>query len=132
MLQSGKASLGENLYRVLTTESSSEEEMLKSLNLTSEHSALETINRLETAIFTWKERTMEPVSGKSSIRTSRSYTKESVSDMDKMELLLDRAKSLLYLLKYKYPNLPQTFLDATRIQYGKVSLILMKFSLILT
>ena len=99
MLQSGKASLGENLLRVLTTEPSSEEEMFKSLDLTSDHGALETINRLEAAIFSWKERTMEPVSGKSSIRTSWSYIKDSVSDMDKKELLLDRAKSLLHLLK---------------------------------
>ena len=99
MLQSGKASLGENLLRVLTTEPSSEEEMFKSLDLTSDHGALETINRLEAAIFSWKERTMEPVSGKSSIRTSWSYIKDSASDMDNMELLLDRVKSQLHLLK---------------------------------
>ena len=41
-----------------------------------------------------------------------------------MELLLDRAETLVQLLKTRYPNLPQTFLDATKIQYGKVCYML--------
>jgi hypothetical protein len=42
-----------------------------------------------------------------------------MSEFDKMELLLDNAETLLQLLKIKYPNLPQTFLDAAKVQYGK-------------
>ncbi|KAK9928324.1 hypothetical protein M0R45_025467 [Rubus argutus] len=57
--KSGKASLGEELSKVLTAESSSAEEMLNSLNLKSEHNALEVINRLEAAVFSWKERIIE-------------------------------------------------------------------------
>ncbi|KAJ7953304.1 Rop guanine nucleotide exchange factor like [Quillaja saponaria] len=117
--KSGKASLGEALYKVLTAESSSAEEMLKSLHLKSEHNALETINRLEAAIFAWKERSTEQVGGKSPVRTSWSFVKDPISEMDKMELLLDRAEALLQKLKTRYPNIPQTFLDATKIQYGK-------------
>jgi hypothetical protein len=44
-----------------------------------------------------------------------------MSEMDKMELLLDRAEALLHQLKIRYPNLPHTFLNVTKIQYGKVS-----------
>jgi hypothetical protein len=44
-----------------------------------------------------------------------------MSEMDKMELLLDQAEALLHRLKIRYPNLPHTFPNVTKIQYGKVS-----------
>ncbi|KAK7307391.1 hypothetical protein VNO77_40409 [Canavalia gladiata] len=120
LAKSGKANLGQELHKVLTAESSSTEEMLKSLNLKSEHNALEIVNKLEAAIFSLKERIAEQVSGISLVRTSwSSFVKDPMLEVDKMELLLDRAETLLQLLKIRYPNLPQTFLDATKIQYGK-------------
>lgn len=97
--------------------------MVNSLNLKSEHNALEVINRLEAAVFSWKERITEQVSGKSPVRTSWSFIKDPLSEIDKVESLLDRAEVLLQQLKTRYPNLPQTFLDVTKIQYGKVSFI---------
>lgn len=115
--KSGKANLGEELYEVLNIESSAEA-MLQHLNLTSEHSVLEKINRLEAAVFIWKERFVE-VNGKSPVRTSWSFKKDPLLEMDKMNSLLDRAEALLQQLKIRYPNLPQTFLNAARIQYCK-------------
>ncbi|CAL5188339.1 unnamed protein product [Lathyrus oleraceus] len=117
--KSGKANLGQELHKVLTTESSCGDDILKSLNLKSEHTALETINKLEAVIFSLKERTTEQVTGKSPVRTSWSFVKGPLSEVDKIELLLDRAETLLQLLKIRYPNLPQTFLDAAKVQYGK-------------
>ncbi|KAL2348767.1 hypothetical protein Fmac_002767 [Flemingia macrophylla] len=118
--KSGKANLGRELHKVLTAESSSGDDMLKSLNLKSENSVLETVNRLEAAIFSWKQRSAEQISGKSPVRSSWStFVKDPMSEVDKMQLLLDRAETLLHLLKIRYPNLPQTFLDATKVQYGK-------------
>ncbi|TKY70172.1 Rop guanine nucleotide exchange factor 14 [Spatholobus suberectus] len=118
--KSGKANLGQELHKLLTAESSSGEDMLQSLNLKSEHIVLETVNRLEAAIFSWKEKIAEQVSGKSPVRSSwSSFVKDPMSEVDKMELLLDRAETLLQLLKIRYPNLPQTFLDAAKAQYGK-------------
>ncbi|KAL9369115.1 hypothetical protein Peur_040314 [Populus x canadensis] len=117
--KSGKANLGEELYKVLTADSNTAEEMLNSLDLKSEHSALEAVNKLEAAIFAWKERVTAQVSGRSPVRTSWSFVKDTVSEFDKMESLLDSAESLLQLLKSRYPNLPQTFLDSTKVQYGK-------------
>lgn len=119
--QSGKASLGEELCKVLTAESNSAEEIENFLNLKSEHSALEAINKLEAAVFTWKEKITEQGSNKSPVRTSWSFIKDPMFEMDKMELLLDRAEALLHQLKTRYPNLPHTFLDVTKIQYGKVN-----------
>ncbi|KAK1568694.1 hypothetical protein Q3G72_027639 [Acer saccharum] len=117
--KSGKLSLGEELYKVLTAESTSAEEILNSLNLKSEHSILDTINRLEAAVFAWKERVVDQVNGRSPVRTSWSFVKDSMSELDKTESLLEQAEAITQLLKTKYPNLPQTFLDATKIQYGK-------------
>lgn len=117
--KSGKASVGEDLYRVLNAESSSAEEMLNSLNLKSEHNALEAINRLEAAVFAWKGKITEQVGGKSPVRTSWSFIKDPMSEVDKMEFISYRAEVLLQQLKTRYPNLPQTFLDVTKIQYGK-------------
>ncbi|KAK5812834.1 Rop guanine nucleotide exchange factor 1 -like protein [Gossypium arboreum] len=116
--KSGKASLGDDLYKVLTLESSSVDEMFISLNLKSENNALEVINRLEAAVFAWKGRLTEQASGKSPVRKSWSFINPT-SEMDKMELLVDRAEALLRQIKSAYPNLPQTFLDASKIQYGK-------------
>jgi len=129
MLQSGKANLGHELHKVLTAESSSAEDMLKSLNLKSEHVVLETVNRLEAAIFSWNERIAEQVSGKHPVRSSwSSFVKDPMLELDKMKLLLHRAETLLQLIKIRYPNLPQTFLDAAKVQYGKVSFVGMHFS----
>uniref|UniRef100_A0A5B7AV64 Putative rop guanine nucleotide exchange factor 14 n=1 Tax=Davidia involucrata TaxID=16924 RepID=A0A5B7AV64_DAVIN len=117
--KSGKASLGEELYRILTAESNSIEEILNSLNMKSEHSVLEAINRLEAAVFAWREKITEQASGNSPVRTSWSFIKDPISELDKTEFLLERAEALLQHLKTRYPNLPQTFLDVTKIQYGK-------------
>ncbi|KAL9387282.1 hypothetical protein Peur_020406 [Populus x canadensis] len=117
--KSGKANLGEELYKLLTAESNKAEEMLDSLNLQSEHSALEAINKLEAAVFAWKDRMTAQVGGKSPVRTPWSFVKDPVSEFEKMESLLDRTESLLQQLKSRYPNLPQTFLDSTKIQFGK-------------
>lgn len=121
--QSGRAKLGNELYRVLTSGPSSPEEMLKSLNLKSEHHALDSINKLEAAVVAWREKITGQVNGKSPMRTSWSFVKDPISDLDKTESLVYRVETLIQHLKSKYPNLPHTFLDATKIRYGKVSLI---------
>ncbi|GER56212.1 Rop guanine nucleotide exchange factor [Striga asiatica] len=118
--KSGKASLGEELHKILCAESLSPEEMINCMNLKSEHGALEAINRLEAAILAWKEKIAEQHNnGKSPTRTSWSFVKDSLSELDRTELLVKKAEMLVHQLKIKYPNLPQTFLDVTKIQYGK-------------
>ncbi|KAK9120334.1 hypothetical protein Syun_017951 [Stephania yunnanensis] len=116
--KSGKANLGEGLRRILSTELTSEE-MVASLGLKTEHAALQTMNQLEAAIFVWRHRVSDQVNGKSPIRTSWSFIRDPVSETDKAELLLDRAEGLLELLKFKFPDSPQTFLDVTKVQYNK-------------
>ncbi|XP_042491830.1 rop guanine nucleotide exchange factor 14 isoform X2 [Macadamia integrifolia] len=117
--KSGRASLGEELYKILTADLSSVEETFDSLNLESEHAILETVNRLETAVFAWKQKISGHISGKSPVRNSWSFVRDPISELDKIENLMERAEGLLQLLKIKFPNLPQTFLDVTKVQYNK-------------
>ncbi|KAK4788163.1 hypothetical protein SAY86_019482 [Trapa natans] len=117
--KSGRANLGDELYKVITSELSSPEEMLKSLNLKSKHHTLDCINRLEAAAFVWKDKTLARASYKSPVRTSWSFKKDPMSEFDKTEALVNRAEILIQHLKHSYPNLPQTFLNATKVQYGK-------------
>ncbi|GJU36049.1 Rop guanine nucleotide exchange factor 7-like protein [Tanacetum coccineum] len=42
-----------------------------------------------------------------------------VADADKRETLADRAESLLLCLRQRFPALPQTTLDMSKIQYNK-------------
>ncbi|PPD71556.1 hypothetical protein GOBAR_DD31545 [Gossypium barbadense] len=107
--KSGKASLGDDLYKVLTLESTSVDEMFISLNLKSENNALEVINRADLQNKLVVNRQCE----------NHGPLLNPISEMDKMELLVDRAEALLHQIKSAYPNLPQTFLDASKIQYGK-------------
>uniref|UniRef100_A0A1J3JZK1 Rop guanine nucleotide exchange factor 14 n=1 Tax=Noccaea caerulescens TaxID=107243 RepID=A0A1J3JZK1_NOCCA len=118
--KSGKKSLGDELYRTLAAESATVDEIFISLKLRSEHAALETVNKLESAIFAWKEKITEQASnGKSPARTPWSFAKDPSSETGRNESLLNRAEALRNQIKSKYLNLPQSFLDATKIQYGK-------------
>ncbi|KAF5815679.1 putative PRONE domain, Rop guanine nucleotide exchange factor [Helianthus annuus] len=116
--KSGKESLGEDLYRILNRGSSSACDMCNALSLKSENSALDAINRLEAAIYAWKDKIEEHDSGKSPARTSWSC-KDHVAELDKIELLISRAESLAQEIKIRYPDLPQKFLDVMKIQNGK-------------
>ena len=103
--------------------------MLNQLHLKSDHGALEAINRLEAAIFSLKEKYTEQNGNKSPVRTAWPFVKDPMAEKDKLKLLSDRAELLLQLLKSKYPNHPQTFLDVSKIQDGKV-LVLVLFAFI--
>lgn len=47
-----------------------------------------------------------------------------VSDTEKNNLLSQRAETLLLNLRHRFPGLPQSTLDMTKIQYNKVYLLL--------
>ncbi|KAK1430738.1 hypothetical protein QVD17_13694 [Tagetes erecta] len=113
----GKESLGEDLYRVLNRASLSACDMLNSLSIKSENSALDAVNRLEAAMHAWKNKIEEHDNGTSPARTSCSC-KDNVSELDKLELLIIRAESLSREIQLRYLDLPQKFLDVMKIQYG--------------
>lgn len=121
--QNGKASLGDFIYRYITSDQFYPECLLDGLDLSSEHQAIEIANRVEAALYVWHRRvSSKPASNtiRSSSRTSWEMVKELMIDAEKRELLAERAESLLLCLKQRFPGLPQTTLDMSKIQYNKV------------
>lgn len=125
--QNGRASLGDLIYRYISSDQFSPECLLDCLDLTSEHQAIEIANRVEASIFVFRKRN----NSKPANRTTRSNSKSSwemvkdlVVDAEKWELLAERVESLLLCLKQRFPGLPQTTLDVSKIQYNKVHIFI--------
>lgn len=106
--KTARASLGDSLYRHVTSDQFTPEALLSSLDLSTEHNILDVMNRVEASIAIWK----------------RKIHKDSKSSWggnttEKKELFGEKSESLLLLMKHKFRGLPQTVLDVTKIQYNK-------------
>ncbi|PKA56147.1 Rop guanine nucleotide exchange factor 1 [Apostasia shenzhenica] len=115
--KNGRASLGDMIYRCITSEQFSPEHLLDCLDLSSEYHALEIANRVEAATYIWR---------RSMTARTPNYTpswgmmvREMMADGDKRELLAGRADGLLLCLKQRFPGLTQTTLDMSKIQFNK-------------
>lgn len=96
----------------------SPDHLLDSLGITSEHDALELADRVEAAMYTWRRKACIAHS-----KSSWSLVKDQLSETgrtDKNYSLAERAESLLFSLKQRYPELSQTSLDTSKIQFNKV------------
>ncbi|KAH6806258.1 RHO guanyl-nucleotide exchange factor 7 [Perilla frutescens var. frutescens] len=121
--KNGKASLGDLIHRYINSDHFSPECLLDCLDLSSDHNAQEIANRLEATIHVWRRKmNSKPLlhsTQRSNSRSSWEMVKDFVSDTDKREVLAGRAESLLLCLKQRFPGLPQTTLDMTKIQCNK-------------
>lgn len=120
--QTGKACLGDVVYRYITADQFFPECLLDCLDLSSEHQTLEIANRIEAAAYIWKKKEHRKKStDKKGKRSSWSgKVKGLVSDTDKNHLLAQRAETLLRSLRQRFPGLPQTALDMNKIQHNRV------------
>ncbi|XP_019459827.1 PREDICTED: rop guanine nucleotide exchange factor 7-like isoform X2 [Lupinus angustifolius] len=121
--KNARASLGDVIYRYIASNHFSTECLLDCLDLTSELQAIEIANRAEASMYIWRKKSTwnskpASVTAKSSSRTSWEMVKDLMVD-DKNELLSKRAESILLSLKQRFPRLPQTALDMSKIQYNK-------------
>ncbi|KAL7136376.1 hypothetical protein ABFS83_10G025700 [Erythranthe nasuta] len=122
--KNGKASLGDLIHRYINSDQYSPECLLDCLDLSSEHHALEIANRVEATIHVWRRKTnSKPLNHyttqRSNSKSSWEIVKDLVIDADKRELLASRAETLLLCLKQRFPGLPQTTLDTSKIQCNK-------------
>ncbi|KAD3068386.1 hypothetical protein R6Q59_017601 [Mikania micrantha] len=122
--KNAKSSLGDLIHRYISSDQFSPECLLDCLDLSSEHQALEIANRVEASIYIWRRKntTKHPplnMVSRSFSRSSWDKVKDMVADVDKRETLADRAETLLLCLKQRFPALPQTTLDMSKIQYNK-------------
>lgn len=116
--KSGRASLGDTIYRYLcTADGFSPDHLLDCLNLASEHEALELADRVEASMYTWRRKACLSHS-----KSSWDLVKDLMSDIDRTDknhVLAERAETLLFCLKQRYPELSQTSLDTCKIQYNR-------------
>ncbi|XP_051130572.1 rop guanine nucleotide exchange factor 7-like isoform X2 [Andrographis paniculata] len=120
--KNGKATVGDAIYHQLTSNNFSPECALCSLDLSSEHHAIEIANKIEAAIHVWRQKTNPKhphTTQRSTSKSSWELVKDFVIDADKRDLLASRAESLLLNLRHRFPGLPLTTLDMAKIQFNK-------------
>lgn len=122
-MQSGRACLGDIIYRYITADQFSPECLLDCLDLSSEHQTLEVANRIEAAVHVWtlKDRKQHSNGSKAKRSSWSGKVKGLVGDGEKNHFLAQRAENLLQNLRLRFPGLPQTALDMSKIQYNKVT-----------
>ncbi|KAK4397007.1 Rho guanine nucleotide exchange factor 8 [Sesamum angolense] len=101
--------VGESIYKSITDELFDPLEFLSTMDLSSELKVLDLKNRIEASIVIWK-RKMHHKDGKSSWGSAISF--------EKRELFEERAETILLLLQ-KFPGIPQSSLEISKIQYNK-------------
>uniref|UniRef100_A0A0E0KTT2 PRONE domain-containing protein n=1 Tax=Oryza punctata TaxID=4537 RepID=A0A0E0KTT2_ORYPU len=112
----GRASVGDMIYRHMSFPGKfSPEYLLDRLEISSEHDALEAADRVEAAMHVWRRKASQGHS-----RSPWSAVKD-LMESDKNVMLASRAGDVLLCLKQRFPALSQTTLDASKIQYNKVS-----------
>ncbi|KAL8062693.1 hypothetical protein ABFS82_02G163300 [Erythranthe guttata] len=116
--KSGKASVGDTIYRhMYSAEKFSPDHLLDSLNLSSDLEALELADKVEASMYTWRRKM-----GMTHSKSSWDMVKDLMSDIDRTDknhILAERAETLLFCLKQRYPELSQTTLDTSKIHYNK-------------
>ncbi|XP_016540517.2 rop guanine nucleotide exchange factor 12 [Capsicum annuum] len=105
--KNGRSSLGDSVYKSITIEFFDPEQFLSTMDLSTEHKVLDLKNRIEASIMIWK-RKMNHKDGKS--------TWGSAISVEKRELFEERAETILLLLKQKFPGIPQSSLDISKIE----------------
>ncbi|KAJ9132678.1 hypothetical protein P3X46_033518 [Hevea brasiliensis] len=119
--KSGKACLGDIIYRYITAEQFKPECLLDCLDLSTEHHTLEIANRIEAAVHIWKHKDKRKQTNLTKVRHSSwgGKVKNLVADTKKNNFLAQRAETLLQSLRIRFPGLPQTASDMNKIQYNK-------------
>ncbi|MED6168093.1 hypothetical protein PIB30_008748 [Stylosanthes scabra] len=116
--KNGRANMGDTIYHYMSAaEKFSPDQLLDFLKISSEHEALELADRVESSMYSWRRKACLSHS-----KSSWSQVKELMADADRKDknyTLAERAETLLFCLKQRYPELSQTSLDTCKIQYNK-------------
>ncbi|XP_073006531.1 rho guanine nucleotide exchange factor 8-like [Typha latifolia] len=108
--KNGRASLGDSLYRSITVDVFDPEDFLASIDLSTEHKILDLKNRIEASVVIWKRKMHN--------KDAKSPWGSTVS-LEKREQFEERAETILLILKHRFPGIPQSDLDISKIQYNK-------------
>ncbi|XP_047336207.1 rop guanine nucleotide exchange factor 12-like [Impatiens glandulifera] len=107
--QNGRSSLGESVYRNITVDHFDPDHFLLSMDLTSELKILDLKNRIEASIVIWKRKMVS--------KDNKAWG--SAVTLEKREQFEDRAETILLIIKHRFPGIPQSSLEISKIQYNK-------------
>lgn len=82
------------------------------MDTSTEHKVVDLKNRIEASIVIWKRKMHNNKDGKSAWGSAVS--------LEKREQFEERAETILHLIKQKFPGIPQSALDISKIQYNQV------------
>ncbi|KAI3773365.1 hypothetical protein L1987_47892 [Smallanthus sonchifolius] len=105
--KNGRASLGDTIYKNITVDHFDPDQFLLAMDLSSEKKILDLKNKIEASVVIWR-RKMTNKDGKSGWGSGVS--------MEKREQFEDRAETILLILKHRYPGIPQSALDVSKIE----------------
>ncbi|XP_062180392.1 rop guanine nucleotide exchange factor 7-like [Phragmites australis] len=117
--KNGRATLGDVIYRYITSDQFSPDCLLDCLDLSSEYKALEIANRVEASVYVWRPRDAAKPASRAGAKSSWGIVKDMIMDTEKRDLLAERADGLLISLKQRFPRLTQTSLHMSKIQYNR-------------
>ncbi|KAJ0941876.1 putative PRONE domain, Rop guanine nucleotide exchange factor [Helianthus annuus] len=108
--KNARDSLGETIYKSITVEFFDSGQFLASMDFSSEHKVLDLKNKVEASMIIWKRKMTQ--------KESRSSWGSSAK-MERRELFEERAETILLLLKQRFPGLPQSSLEMSKIESNK-------------
>ncbi|CAL1355442.1 unnamed protein product [Linum trigynum] len=123
--KSAKSCLGETLHGYLAADKFSPDGFMDRLDSSSEFTSLEVANQIEAAAHIWNQKYIRKymAGGGRSTTSSSSWggkkLKSSAAEIPKCKILAKRAENVLHSLRIRFPGLPQTSLDMSKIQHNR-------------
>uniref|UniRef100_A0ACD5VTM4 Uncharacterized protein n=1 Tax=Avena sativa TaxID=4498 RepID=A0ACD5VTM4_AVESA len=105
--KNGKESLGDSIYKTITDEQFDPNELLNTVDLSTEHKIVDLKDRIEASVVIWQRKL-----------SNKQYWGPGVS-LDKREQFEERAQTALLILKHKFPGTGQSSLEISKIQCNK-------------
>ncbi|WOL11038.1 rho guanine nucleotide exchange factor 8-like [Canna indica] len=112
--KNGRSSLGESLYKNITDGDFDADAFLETIDLSTEHKILDLKNRIEASVVIWRRKM-----NNKEVKSSWGVSSVTSYSWEKREQFEDRAETILLILKHKFPGIPQSALDISKIQYNK-------------
>jgi hypothetical protein len=109
-LQNGKSILGESIYKIITDDIFDPNGLLGSVDLSTEHKIVDLKDRIEASIVIWQRKICNKLPWGPGVR------------LEKREQFEERAQTVLLILKHRFPGVPQSSLDISKIQHNKVQI----------
>ncbi|KAL6845398.1 hypothetical protein ACP4OV_024893 [Aristida adscensionis] len=105
--KNGRSSLGEEIYKTITDDHFDPNGLLDSLDLSTEHKIVDLKDRIEASVVIWQRKIVNKQSWGPGV------------SLEKREQFEERAQTVQLILKHRFPGVPQSTLDISKIQYNR-------------